>query len=91
MLPQARYGVRVWRERVDNTGELEVASSQGAFGYSPFVDLKRNLTGVIAVSGLLRVLPAYIEIERVIRRVLPLAPLRSAAIVNRPSFRRRVR
>jgi uncharacterized protein (TIGR03437 family) len=86
-LPAARYGIGVWRERSDPSGELEVASSQGAFGFTPFIDFKRNLTGVLAVTGLLaNVMPAYVEIQRVLRGAVPVAPLRSASVVNGASF-----
>jgi hypothetical protein len=87
-LPLARYGIGVWRERVDSGDELETASSQGAFGYSPFIDFKRNLIGVLATTSLLpSVMPAYVELQRIIRRQIPTAPLRAAAIVNGASFR----
>ena len=42
-----RYGIGCWLEGMDpETGEAWEASSGGAFGCSPFVDLKRNMAGV---------------------------------------------
>ncbi len=36
----ARYGVGVWREKTDASGQLLEASSQGALGFSPWIDLR---------------------------------------------------
>jgi serine-type D-Ala-D-Ala carboxypeptidase/endopeptidase len=72
-LLRARYGVGVWREKVDEaSGELLEASSQGALGFSPWIDTKRNLAGVLSVqSSMSRVMPVYLELKKEIRRVVP--------------------
>lgn len=42
------YGIGCWLEEVDpKSGKVERASSGGAFGCQPFVDLKRNVAGVL--------------------------------------------
>lgn len=43
------YGLGVWRDLVDAEGRAVQVSSQGAFGYSPWVDAETGLGGVIAV------------------------------------------
>jgi CubicO group peptidase (beta-lactamase class C family) len=72
-LLQARYGIGVWREKVDErTGELLEASSQGALGFTPWIDVQRNLAGVLSVqSSMSRVMPVYLRLKDEIRRVVP--------------------
>ncbi len=72
-LPANRYGVGVWRERVDQNGSLREASSQGAFGFSPWIDRDRNLAGVLSVfSGLDAVYPSYYRLKQLIHAAIPL-------------------
>lgn len=72
-LPLARYGIGVWREKVAETNQqLREASSHGALGFSPWVDIERNLAGVLSVqSSFSRVLPVYLELKNEIRRIVP--------------------
>jgi CubicO group peptidase (beta-lactamase class C family) len=72
-LPHARYGIGVWREKVDEkSNELLEASSQGALGFSPWIDTKRNLAGVLSVrSSMSRVMPIYLALKEEIRRIVP--------------------
>jgi CubicO group peptidase (beta-lactamase class C family) len=72
-LPLARYGIGVWREKVDDTNkQLHEASSHGALGFSPWVDVERNLAGVLSVqSSFSRVLPVYLKLKDEIRRIVP--------------------
>ena len=71
-LPLARYGVGVWRERVDGTsGELLDASSQGALGFCPWIDFERSLGGVLSTqSSFSRVTPVYLELKKELRQIL---------------------
>ena len=71
----ARYGVGVWREKVDEAGQqLREASSQGALGFSPWIDVERNLAGVLSVqSSFSRVVPVYLELKEEIRRIVPVS------------------
>ena len=68
-LPRARYGIGVWREKVEpSTGRLIHASSQGALGFSPWIDLELNLAGVLSVqSSMSRVMPLYLELKKQLR------------------------
>ena len=65
-LPATRYGIGNWRERVGGqiggtSGGLHASSSQGAFGWSPWVDWARGTAGVLAVLGdLPDVMPTYL-------------------------------
>ncbi len=70
---RARYGVGVWRERIDEASQqLREASSQGALGFSPWIDVERNLAGVLSVqSSFSRVVPVYLELKKEIRRIVP--------------------
>ena len=72
-LPGARYGIGVWREKIDqSTGELLQASSQGALGFSPWIDVRRELAGVLSVqSSMSRVMPIYLRLKEEVRRVVP--------------------
>jgi CubicO group peptidase (beta-lactamase class C family) len=71
-LPLARYGIGVWRERVHESAQQpREASSQGALGFSPWVDVERNLAGVFSVqNSFSRVLPVYLELKDEIRRIV---------------------
>lgn len=69
-LPLARYGVGVWRERVTN-GQLQELSSQGALGFTPWIDVQRKYGGVISVrSSFSRIMPDYLELKKEIRRII---------------------
>ncbi len=68
----ARYGVGVWREKVADNGQLLEASSQGALGFSPWLDVERNLAGVLSVrSSFSLALPDYLAVKDQIRRIVP--------------------
>lgn len=68
---EVRYGIGCWREVTDETGNVKEASSQGAFGFSPWIDIDRNLAGVLAVkSSLRKVMPVYLEMKNVIREAI---------------------
>ena len=69
----ARYGIGVWREKVDTSSQqLQEVSSQGALGFSPWIDVERNLAGVLSVqSSFSSILPAYLELKDEIRRIVP--------------------
>jgi CubicO group peptidase (beta-lactamase class C family) len=71
-LPLARYGIGVWREKFDDAGQLREASSPGALGFIPWIDVERNLAGVLSVqSSFSRVLPVYLKLKDEIRRIVP--------------------
>ncbi len=71
-LLQARYGIGMWREKIDDRGQLLEASSQGALGFSPWIDVKRNLAGVLSIrSSFSLALPDYLAVKDQIRRTVP--------------------
>jgi serine-type D-Ala-D-Ala carboxypeptidase/endopeptidase len=72
-LPEARYGVGMWREKFDmNSGQLQEVSSQGYFGFTPWIDVERNFAGVLSVqSRFSRIMPDYLELKKEIRRIIP--------------------
>ena len=70
-LPLTRYGIGCWRERVDSVGQITELASQGAFGFSPWLDLSRNLVGVLSVRSLLhRVMPTYWYMKQLVRSAI---------------------
>lgn len=44
------YGLGLWLDRVDSKGHALQVSSQGDTGFSPWIDLERNLAGVFLVN-----------------------------------------
>lgn len=69
----ARYGIGMWREKFDtSSGQVQEVSSQGYFGFTPWIDVERNLAGVISVqSRFSRIMPDYLELKKEIRRIIP--------------------
>jgi CubicO group peptidase (beta-lactamase class C family) len=62
------YGIGMWIDRADSTGRALELSSQGAFGFTPWIDRERNLLGVLAVrydGG-----PEGFETSRTVRAVV---------------------
>jgi CubicO group peptidase (beta-lactamase class C family) len=49
-----RYGLGEWLDVVGRNGRSVQLSSQGAFGFSPWIDRERNLVGVFLVRDRLR-------------------------------------
>jgi CubicO group peptidase (beta-lactamase class C family) len=68
-----RYDLGNWREVVDAyTQELYVASSQGAFGFSPWIDFRRHLVGVLCVQKTLEAVgPVYAEMRTDLAGIIP--------------------
>lgn len=72
-LPRARYGVGMWREKFDEaSGQLHEASSQGALGFSPWIDFERKVGGVLSVrASFSQALPDYLAVKDEVRRIVP--------------------
>lgn len=69
------YGVGVWREQLTESGELRHASSLGAFGFGPWVDVEQDLGGVLlTLDEQPNVFPTYLELKRRIAAALEDAP-----------------
>jgi CubicO group peptidase (beta-lactamase class C family)/dienelactone hydrolase len=71
-LAQARYGLGWWRERWDSvTGQALEVTSQGAFGFSPWIDLERGYCGVLSIrSDLQAAYPTYFRMKQLIREAI---------------------
>ncbi len=68
-----RYGIGLWRERVDPvTDTLLEGASQGRFGYSPWIDFQRGYCAVLALksNSVTSVYPSYMKLKQAIRDVL---------------------
>ncbi|MEM6286244.1 MAG: serine hydrolase domain-containing protein [Bacteroidota bacterium] len=77
---EIRYGLGVWRERVGSDGALLEASSQGAFGVSPWIDTERRLGGILLVQDRLpEVMGTYLELKRRIRAIVDGSPVDAEA------------
>jgi serine-type D-Ala-D-Ala carboxypeptidase/endopeptidase len=85
-LAQTRYGVGGWLTPNPQQPSIEM-SSQGAFGFSPWVDVSRNLTGVLAVNDQLsNVMPTYVQLRNAISRIVPISALTYSGVTNAASF-----
>lgn len=74
-----RYGLGEWRDIVDSKGKAIQLSCQGAFGFSPWIDVQRNLVGVFLVRNRLRnVFGTVDDVQKTIREVVD--SKRSAAV-----------
>ncbi len=86
-LPLMRYGLGVWREQTDPMGAAVEVSSQGAFGFSPWVDFPRHLTGVLSVeSSQEAIMDTYLELKRAIRSAIPVWSQRPILPTNAASY-----
>jgi CubicO group peptidase (beta-lactamase class C family) len=66
-----RYGLGAWRDIVDSNGRAIQLSSQGAFGFSPWIDVRRNLVGVFLVRNRLRnVYGTVEEVQKTFRELV---------------------
>lgn len=73
VMPAMRYGVGVWLERQNAaTGEGIEISSQGAFGFSPWLDRERDIAGVLLLqTRLSKAMPLYLKLKETIRARVP--------------------
>lgn len=71
-MAKSRYGIGNWVETpTKSSGAVYDNSSQGAFGFTPWIDWNRNVAGVIAVRSLLRnVVPTYIAVKLLLRDII---------------------
>ncbi len=66
-LPAMHYGLGAWLEA---TSPLEI-SSQGQYGFSPWLDVNRHLAGVFSAnSSFSKAVPFYFALKKTIREVL---------------------
>lgn len=74
-LAEIRYGMGVWREEVDpETGAGLEFASQGAYGFSPWIDRPNDVVAVLAVEDDLQALyPTYLRLKALVREALSLA------------------
>lgn len=69
-----RYGIGNWREVIDSaTGGIQESACQGAFGFSPWIDWRRNTVAVLGVTGInVEVYPTYLRLKTLLRDIIPL-------------------
>lgn len=74
------YGLGQWRDVVDAEGTAAQLSSQGAFGFSPWIDKQRNLAAVFLVRNQLRNVYGMVsQMQGMIRHTVDSAPCHSNA------------
>lgn len=75
--PDLRYGLGVWRDRVNEDGTLSQASSPGGGGFVPWIDFDRKLIGVFMVQDRIeRVWDTVVEVVRGARDIVDQRPNR---------------
>jgi serine-type D-Ala-D-Ala carboxypeptidase/endopeptidase len=80
---EPRYGLGEWRERLSPAGEILEINSLGALGFSPWIDLERNLAGVIAIQDqMVRVQPFYLAMKSALHQAVPPVPLRISGVTH---------
>ena len=66
-----RYGLGCWRDRVGSNTLLAQTSSQGIFGFSPWIDFERRMTGVFLLrDSLVHAYPVVETLQSLVRDVL---------------------
>jgi CubicO group peptidase (beta-lactamase class C family) len=66
-----RYGLGEWRDIVDAEGNAIQLSSQGEYGFSPWIDLQRNILGVFLVDNQLQnVYGLVAQMQHMIRDII---------------------
>lgn len=69
--PKTRYGIGEWLDLMDAQGHGIEVSSTGAFGYTPWIDLKYNVAGVLLVeSTYQKSTPVYVGLKKAIHQAL---------------------
>lgn len=69
---KSNYGIGVWRITSSTSGELIEINSQGRFGFSPWIDIRRNVIGVLSTrTPLKNIMPTYKRLKQLIREIIP--------------------
>ena len=85
---RTRYGVGEWLEKQEPSGAPMQLGSQGAFGFSPWIDLRRNLIGVVSIVSLLgRWQPTYFPMRDLVERIIPEALVTPLSVTSAASYR----
>lgn len=85
---RTRYGIGEWLEKQEPSGAPMQLGSQGAFGFSPWLDLRRNLAGVVSMLSVLsRWQPTYFAMRDVVERIVPEAQVTPLSITSAASYR----
>ena len=72
-MSSTRHGLGIWLEKIEPlTGEVIEISSQGFYGFSPWINYRKNLAGVFAVKNdLNNVMPVYLKLKDIINSIIP--------------------
>jgi CubicO group peptidase (beta-lactamase class C family) len=81
-----RYGVGEWRDTVADNGDAIQLSSQGAFGFSPWLDVERGYHAVFLVQDQLADVYVLVnELQQLVRDALDAGPASVGGNVDEPS------
>jgi CubicO group peptidase (beta-lactamase class C family) len=81
----ANYGLGVWRTSPTATPSEECVevSCQGRFGFSPWIDMRRNILGVLATyTPQAKMQATYKRMKQVLREIIPPVYTTSASLTN---------
>jgi hypothetical protein len=69
-----RYGFGTWLESAGSPATSSVVSSSGAFGFTPWVDRTRAITGILAMEGELRTGTSFaVPLQQMLRPLIEAA------------------
>jgi len=87
LLRWSNYGLGAFIDRAAADGRTLDIVSPGSEGFIPWLDSERNLAGLLATKDSLKsAYPVYVEIKKLIARIVPPAPLSSSGILNAASY-----
>jgi serine-type D-Ala-D-Ala carboxypeptidase/endopeptidase len=69
---ETRYGIGCWLEEMNKTsGKGVEISSHGAFGFGPWIDIERNISGVFSVYYMNQeTISTYFDVKRILYQIL---------------------
>ena len=82
---RANYGLGVWRTSptAAPSEECVEVSCQGRFGFSPWIDMRRNVIGVLATyTPQAKMQATYKRVKQLLREIIPPAQTTSASLTN---------
>lgn len=78
-----RYGLGVWRDQTNNEGIATQLSSQGVYGFSPWIDRQRGIIGIFLVENTWQnVYDLILELQQTIRDIVDTKTLSPASVVS---------
>ncbi|MEP7363647.1 MAG: serine hydrolase [Acidobacteriota bacterium] len=87
LLNLPNYGLGAFIDRISSDARPVDIVSPGSEGFIPWLDSERNLAGLLSTQDSLKsAYPVYVEIKKLIARIVPPNPLSSSGILNAASY-----